>query len=33
MAKHLGRTLLLQDGGLRELAASERAPEAALDGV
>ena len=33
MAKHLGRTLLLKDGRLRELAASEKAPEAALNGV
>jgi lipoprotein-releasing system ATP-binding protein len=33
MAKRLDRTLLLKDGGLRELAARERAPEAALDGV
>jgi lipoprotein-releasing system ATP-binding protein len=31
MAKHLDRTLLLQDGRLRELATDESAPEAALD--
>jgi lipoprotein-releasing system ATP-binding protein len=33
MAKHLGRTLLLKDRTLRELASGESAPEAALDGV
>ena len=31
MAKHLGRTLLLKDGRLRELTAGESPPELALD--
>ena len=33
MARQLGRTLLLKDGRLRELAEGEDAPGAALDGV
>ena len=33
MAKNLGRTLLLRDGRLRELAAGESAPEMALSGA
>jgi lipoprotein-releasing system ATP-binding protein len=33
MAKHLGRTLLLKDGRLRELGAGARAPEATLGGA
>ena len=33
MAKHMGRTLLLTEGSLRELSTGETVPEAALDGV